>query len=71
MCGRVVIDTLKTLDWHPDQYVIDTQMTLDQQSIENGPSVDWLMYIDQRFVQIRDSFKCMWPNGFTDTPTRK
>ena len=44
ICGQVLIDTF---DRHSDQYTVNTWLTVDQHSVNNPPSVDWLLTVDR------------------------
>ena len=47
ICSWVLIDTL---DWHLDQYSTDTQSTLDQQLVNSQSNFDWLIWINQNWI---------------------
>jgi len=48
--------SINTLDWHPDQYLVYNQATLEQQSVNSQPIVNWLVYIDGKIVDSQTTF---------------
>ena len=60
----VLIDTLYQ---HPDRFSVDTRLTFDQQSVDSQPSVDGLIYNDNKLVDcqltgvpIKCQLRCRW-----------
>ena len=50
--GQMLIDTYNQ---HPDLYLVDTRSTLDQQSVTNWPTVNWLISMNRKLVDFRST----------------
>ena len=58
--GSCILNTLMvecwlTLNQHPDLYLVDTRSTLDQQSVTNWPTVNWLISMNRKLVDFRST----------------
>lgn len=58
--GSCILNTLMvecwlTLNQHPDLYLVDTRSTLDEHSVANWPTVNWLISMNRKLVDFRST----------------
>lgn len=62
----LLIPSTNTLvDWHGHWYLVDTQLTLDQQSVVSRASVDQLICLDRKLVHCE--LRCQWGAHWVST----